>query len=311
LWQISFTWNLAEVLSETTFAAKFVECFSFLLSDFFADELQQGMLLLDHPLALFVVTLLLLWLAAWIGVVLQARRHDLPESVREDYGTIVGATLTLLGLLIGFTFSMATTRYDLRKNLEEEEANAIGTEYARLDFLPAAEAGQLQGLLRQYTDLRIHFYITRDQAELRRLNADTSRLQNQMWALVAQAAQLQSSPLTALASSGMNDVLNAQGYTQAAWWNRIPIPAWCLMFIIALLSNLLLGYGMHRRAVVLSVVLPVAVSVSFFLISDIDSPRGGVIRIHPQNLYALADGFQSAPSTLHRVPSEPGAGEDH
>jgi len=269
------------------------------------------MLLLDHPLALFVVTFSLLWLAAWIGMVLHSRRRDLAESVREDYGTIVGATLTLLGLLIGFTFSMATTRYDLRKNLEEGEANAIGTEYARLDFLPAADAGQLQGLLRQYTDLRIHFYTTRVPAELRRLNADTERMQNQMWALVAQAAQTQSSPLTALASSGMNDVLNAQGYTQAAWWNRIPIAAWCLMFVIAVLSNLLLGYGMHRSTVVLSVILPLAVSISFFLIADIDSPRGGVIRIHPQNLYALADSLQAGSSISNRVPNEPGASEDH
>jgi hypothetical protein len=281
------------------------------LSDFFTDELKQGMLLLDRPLALFVVTFLLLWLAAWIGMVLHSRRHELPESVREDYGTIVGATLTLLGLLIGFTFSMATTRYDQRKNLEEEEANAIGTEYARLDFLPAADAGQLQGLLRQYTGLRIHFYTTRDQAELRWLNAETATMQNQMWALVAQAAQLESSPLTALASSGMNDVLNAQGYIQAAWWNRIPSAAWCLMLVIAVLSNLLLGYGMHRRAVVLSVVLPLAVSISFFLIADIDRPRGGVIRIHPQNLYALADSLQSAPSRSNRAPNGPGAGEDH
>jgi hypothetical protein len=231
--------------------------------------------------------------------------------VREDYGTIVGATLTLLGLLIGFTFSMATTRYDQRKNLEEEEANAIGTEYARLDFLPAADAAQLQGLLRQYTGLRIHFYTTRDQAELRWLNAETATMQNQMWALAAQAAQLESSPLTALASSGMNDVLNAQGYIQAAWWNRIPGAAWCLMLVIAVLSNLLLGYGMHRRAVVLSVVLPLAVSVSFFLIADIDSPRGGVIRIHPQNLYALADTLQAGSSRPNRVPNEPGTSEDH
>jgi hypothetical protein len=269
------------------------------------------MLLLDHPLALFVITFFLLWLAAWAGMALTSRRHELPQSVREDYGTVVGATLTLLGLLIGFTFSMATTRYDLRKHLEEEEANAIGTEYARLDFLPPADTGQLQGLLRQYTALRIRFYSTRDQTELKRLNADTTRMQNQMWALVSQAAQLQSSPLTALASSGMNDVLNAQGYVQAAWWNRIPSAAWCLMFLIAVLSNLLLGYGMHRRAVILSVVLPLAVSISFFLIADIDSPRGGVIRVHPQNLEALTDSLQAGSSTPNPVPKEPGAGEDH
>jgi hypothetical protein len=246
------------------------------------------MLLLDRPLFLFVVTFLLLWLAAWIGMAIRSRQHELPEKVLADYGTIIGATLTLLGLLIGFTFSMATTRYDLRKSLEEEEANAIGTEYARVDFLPAGSASQGRALLRQYTDLRIRFYTARDQTELSRINADTASMQNQMWAMVAAAAKSQASPLSALASSGMNDVLNSQGYTQAAWWNRIPIAAWSLMFLIAVLSNVVLGYGMHGRAVVLSVILPLAVSISFFLIADIDSPRGGVIRIQPQNLYAFA-----------------------
>jgi hypothetical protein len=247
------------------------------------------MLLLNRPLFLFVLVFLLLWLAAWIGMAIRSRQHELPESMRTDYGTIVGATLTLLGLLIGFTFSMATTRYDLRKSLEEEEANAIGTEYARVDFLPVGTASQVRALLRQYTDLRIRFYTARDQADLRRISADTASMQNQMWAMVAAAAKSEASPLSALASSGMNDVLNSQGYTQAAWWNRIPIAAWSLMFLIAVLSNLLLGYGMHGRAVVLSVVLPLAVSISFFLIADIDSPRGGVIRIQPQNLYAFAE----------------------
>ena len=179
-------------------------------------------LILDHPIFVFVVTFLLLWLASWIGMVVRSRRGEFSESMRSDYSVIVGATLTLLGLLIGFTFSMATTRYDLRKSLEEEEANAIGTEYARLDFLPAGDASQLQALLRQYTDLRIRFYTSRDQSVLQRVNADTARLQNQMWAAVAAAAKLQASPLSALASSGMNDVLNSQGYTQAAWWNLKP-----------------------------------------------------------------------------------------
>lgn len=221
-------------------------------------------------------------------MVVRSRRGEFSESMRSDYSVIVGATLTLLGLLIGFTFSMATTRYDLRKSLEEEEANAIGTEYARLDFLPAEDASRLQSLLRQYTDLRIRFYTTRDRADLQRVNLDTARMQNQLWATVSAGAKLQASPLSALVSSGMNDVLNSQGYTQAAWWNRIPLAAWSLMFLIAVLANLLLGYGMHGKTLLLSVVLPLAVSISFLLIADIDSPRGGVIRIRPQNLHALA-----------------------
>jgi hypothetical protein len=90
----------------------------------------------------------------------------------------------------------------------------------------------------------------------------------------------------------MNDVLNSQGYTEAAWWNRIPIAAWILMLLIAALSNVLLGYGMHGKFTVLSVILPLAVSISFFLIADCRQPPGGLIRILPQNLYALADSLK-------------------
>jgi hypothetical protein len=257
------------------------------------------MLLLDRPLFLSIGTFLVLWLAAWVGMAFRSHRHELPEGIRADYGTIVGATLTLLGLLIGFTFSMATTRYDQRKNLEEEEANAIGTEYTRLDFLPVADATRLQDLLRQYTHLRIRFYATRDQTDLQQIDADTTRMQNQMWRMVAGAAKLQPSPLSALVSSGMNDVLNTQGYTQAAWWNRIPVAAWCLMLVIAILCNLLLGYGAHGKALVLSVIVPLAVSISFFLIADIDSPRGGVIRVRPQDLYSLVESLESALPAAH------------
>jgi hypothetical protein len=84
----------------------------------------------------------------------------------------------------------------------------------------------------------------------------------------------------------MNDVLNSQGYTQAAWWNRIPVAAWGLMMAIAICCNLLLGY--RAQGSLLLLVMPFIVSISFFLIADIDSPRGGVIRVLPQNLVALS-----------------------
>jgi hypothetical protein len=251
------------------------------------------MLLLNRPLLLFVATFLSLWFAAWVGMLIRSRRPEFPEGLRSDYTTVVGATLTLLGLLIGFTFSMATTRYDLRKSLEEEEANAIGTEYARLDLLAGGAPAGLQNLLRQYTDLRIRFYEAPYGSNLQQINAATAKMQNQLWVIVSTAAKVQPSPLSALASSGMNDVLNAQGYTQAAWWNRIPVAAWSLMFVIAVLSNLLIGYGAHGKALTLSLILPLAVAVSFFLIADIDSPRGGVIRVPAQNLVALAESLKA------------------
>ena len=87
------------------------------------------------------------------------------------------------------------------------------------------------------------FYTTRNQRELQQINADTGQLQTEMWSAVQNPALAQPTPVMALAVSGMNDVLNSQGYTQVAWWNRIPNAAWGLMIAIAICCNLLVGYG--------------------------------------------------------------------
>jgi hypothetical protein len=94
----------------------------------------------------------------------------------------------------------------------------------------------------------------------------------------------------ALVVSGMNDVLNSQGYTQAGYWNRIPTAAWALMAAIAIGCNLLVGYG-SQSAKAESKLLPVllfVVSIAFMLIADIDSPRYGIFRVSHQNLFSLA-----------------------
>jgi hypothetical protein len=121
---------------------------------------------IKFPLLVLVISLVVLWLAVRIGAALRKGRRSLEEHEREDYGLIMAAILTLLGLIIGFSFSMAITRYDQRKNLEEEEANAIGTEYVRADLLPAADAAKARALLLKYLDQRILFYETRDDAQL-------------------------------------------------------------------------------------------------------------------------------------------------
>jgi hypothetical protein len=247
--------------------------------------------LFNFPAAIFVVSFLLLWLASWAGGQLGQRQLILKEKMLPDFSVVLGATLTLLGLIIGFSYSMATARYDQRKTYEEAEANAIGTEYVRADLLGPVEASQMRGLLRQYTDLRIRFYLTRDEEELAQINLQTAQLQNRLWTAASQPAMAQPTPVRALAVAGMNDVLNSQGYTQAAWWNRIPIGAWCLMFGISLFANVLVGYGARKVRLKLFMMLPLVAAVSFFLIADIDSPRRGVIRVHPQNLESLRAGL--------------------
>jgi hypothetical protein len=90
----------------------------------------------------------------------------------------------------------------------------------------------------------------------------------------------------------MNEVINAQGYTQAAWWNWIPVGAWAMMALMAISCNLLVGYSKRRKAESLLFILPFVISVAFFLIADLDSPRGGVIRVHPQNLLATSQSMK-------------------
>jgi hypothetical protein len=244
--------------------------------------------IVNYPLLVFTVAFVSCWLSAPLGAFFRVRLRPLEEDERENFDVIQAAALTLLGLLVGFTFSMATGRYEQRKNYEEAEANAIGTEYVRADLLPAAEAVKLQGLLRSYLDQRVLFYTTRDRQQLLQIDTHTAHLQNDLWSVVRARAVAQPIPVFALAVSGMNDVLNSEGYTQAAWWNRIPVAAWALVTAIAIFCNLLIGYGAHRATTLLFIVLPLAVSVSFFLIADIDSPRGGLIRVQPQDLVRLS-----------------------
>jgi hypothetical protein len=251
--------------------------------------------IVDNSYVIFVATLIALSGAAYLGDYARRRFIALKGDDRADFGEVLAASLTLLGLLIGFTFSMAVSRYDQRKNYEEAEANAIGTEWARADLLPDAQAAQARGLLRRYLDQRILFYTTSDAKRLARVDAETLGLQDQLWSVVRAAANAQPTPVTALVLAGMNDVLNAQGYTQSAWWNRIPLAAWSLMAAVAVCCNLLLGFHARQSGFLLFLISPLIIAIAFFLISDIDSPRGGVIRVLPHNLSHVARIWAAAP----------------
>ena len=245
----------------------------------------------QYPLLVFTTACIALWLSARIGWWFRKWLGNLDEELREDFGLILAATLTLLGLIIGFSFSMATSRYDQRKNYEEAEANAIGTEYLRADLLPAAAAATVRSLLRTYLDQRVLFYMAHNEQELQPINARTAQLQTELWTAIRAPAAAQPTPVMAVVVSGMNDVLNSQGYTQAGYWNQIPTAAWGLMAAIAIGCNLLIGYGSRsaKAGARLLPILPLIISIAFMLIADIESPRHGIILVRPQNLISLAE----------------------
>ena len=246
--------------------------------------------MINHPRVLALICFVVMWAMAPVGIALRRRFWNEENEDKDNLGIVVSATLTLLGLVIGFTFSMASTRYDQRRLYEENEANAIGTEYVRADLLPMAEAAVVKQRLVEYLNWRVEFYRSDYGAELTTVDEKTAAMQGQLWQAVLPEAAAHPTPVTALVVSGMNDVLNSQGYTQFAWWNRIPTSAWGLMMVIALFANLLVGFAAKRSRAsnLLLFVVPLIVSVSFFLIADIDSPRGGVIRIRPVDLVSLS-----------------------
>ena len=240
-------------------------------------------------------------MSVWFGNVVLSSYRTKDTETSEDLGVIQTATLTLLALIIGFTFSMAINRHDNRETLEEGEANAIGTEYLRADLLPSNASARTKDLLNQYLDQRILFYSRQSKEKVQEIHQKTDALQNALWNEILPAAHSQASPAMALVVAGMNDVLNSQGYVQAAWWNRIPYPAWALMAAIALCANILVGFGARnfKKNVGLFMIFPFVTSVSFFLIADIDSPRGGIIRIEPRNLMTLKQNINPKMSPIN------------
>jgi hypothetical protein len=243
--------------------------------------------LVDRPLLMLVVSLVALLLAALIGVAAEKAWNPVKASDHNELAIVQSAAVTLLGLIVGFTFAMAISRYDQRKNLEEAEANAIGTEYLRVGLMPDSAAENARGALKHYLDLRIRYYLTTDQGELARIGAERAKLEADLWAAARSLSQASPTPVTALVASGLNDVFNSTDATAAAWLDRIPLPAWWLLALIALGANVTLGFG-ARRFNALLLVVPLAAAISFFLIADIDSPRGGVVQVAPENLNRLA-----------------------
>src|SRR5690349_949525 len=135
---------------------------------------------IDFPLLVLALSFVLLFLAAYLGDLLRSRVIPLKEDGREDFNVVLSATLTLLALLIGFSFSMAVSRYDQRKNAEGAEANAIGTQYLRADLLPAEEATRVRQLLKTYVDQRINFYLGTDRAD-RTAGSDPVKVSGPLW----------------------------------------------------------------------------------------------------------------------------------
>jgi len=241
--------------------------------------------LADYPLYLFALSLIGLALAIYLGTWLsrvQSRRAEDDSHLSQ----ITGATISILALLLGFSYSAAISRYDLRKTCEQEEASAISSEYTLAGLLPNDDdVTHLRALLKQFIQLRIAYYETKDYTELAGIRAERVKVEAQMWPIVERNAKANPTPIMREVVAGMDKVLNRPSYSFAAANDRIPDAVWTLLSVLAFFCCALIGYMSQRRGGAwLRLTVPIFLATSFFVIATLDSQRRGVIRVRPENL---------------------------
>lgn len=228
---------------------------------------------------LFLAMLAMQELGRWLGV--RARRRGGDAAVAGT-GVVEGAVFALLGLLIAFTFSGAASRFDERRKLIVEEANAIGTAYLRLDLLPSAAQADLRESFRRYLDARLAVY--RAVPDLAKVKAELARaagLQQEIWTK-SLAATSGVQPATMLLLPALNEMFDITTTRTMAGQMHPPAIIFFLLCGLALLSALLAGHaasGTAARNWVHMIVFALTLAGAVYVILDIEFPRLGLIRV--------------------------------
>jgi len=250
--------------------------------------------LLNHPwmLALLLFALLVLFIELGCRAGLQSRIED-DESRKEQINAIRDALFVLLSLLLGFTVAMAVPRYDHRRELVVREANAIGTTYLRAETLAQPYQGNLEQLLREYVDARIDFFrVGFDPEQVEKAAKRSSRLQQELWKNMVAVSQSDRSPVAVAFMNSLNELIDIDSERLAALQNRIPSTVWVLIFVVAVIAVFTRGLALKRRFWLTLVLAPITIAIVVGLIADLDSSRGGLIRVDQAPLYRLKADIQ-------------------
>ena len=207
-----------------------------------------------------------------------------PESFDKGYGAVEGAVFALLGLVIAFTFSGAAARFDARRSLVLQEANAIGTAYLRVDLLPVDRQPAVRDLFRRYADARIAAYVdlpSIEESDARAQRANT--IQAELWRVsIAALATLPPTPIHQLVVTSLNDMIDVTSTRYLAARTHPPLAVWLLMGLLSVVAALLAGYdfgGAGGRRRLHGVLFATVMAGSTYVILDMEYPRFGLIRV--------------------------------
>ena len=219
-------------------------------------------------------------------------RSKAAEKTRALVPTIAASILAILGLLLAFTMSMSVSRYETRRLLVLEEADAIFAAYLRMQALPAPESTELQELLRQYAANRLRVsQAALDFQKLRQGKEEDARLEGELWSRAATLARKepQSVPAGVLMES-LNKVFDLENDRWIGFVAHVPQGVIYVNALLGLVAALMVGYDFglagHRHPLS-EALLIVAITIVMVVIVELDRPYSGVIRVSQQPLIYL------------------------
>jgi hypothetical protein len=250
-------------------------------------------LLLDKVPLLFLyvimVVIVFLSIVSGFGLGSYIRRCKKREN-EAPIGTIVGAMLGLLAFILAFTFGMAASRFDARKQLLLDEANAIGTAFLRTDFLAEPQGTEARKLLRKYVDVRVEGVLHPE--KLPQALVDSEVLHQRLWSQVTALSRQTNNPvLLGLYIQSLNEVidLHAKRVTVGLQY-RIPGSIWLALCFVTILTMWAVGYNFAingRGSFLISLVLALAFSAITFLIADLDRGAEGLLKVSQRPMIEL------------------------
>ena len=241
--------------------------------------------------AMFIGSSVLVVASIELGYRLGHRSHRRSAEEKESpVSAIAASVLGLLAFMLAFTFGLVSNRYDAKKTLVREEANAIGTAWLRADLLPAGDRAEAKELLREYLEMRLNF------AQSKKLQADkltlalaeSTRIQNRLWGMAVADAPPgpMNPPLAALYLDALNNVFDLGALRKAEGLQaRVPESIWFALSALMVLGMMSVGYqtgvsGSRRSNA--RVILALSFSLVIALIVELDRPDSGFIRVSQQ-----------------------------
>lgn len=252
-------------------------------------------------LALLLGSIGLFVVALEVGFRLGVRRQaNTDEPDKSHANTLHGAVLGLLALLLGFTFAMAVSRYETRKTLMIEQANAIGTAALRGSLLPPPHGDRAAALFSEYVDSRLQYNAAgRDDAKVAAAEVRAARIEKELWDIsrILLTEDPRSQPAS-LYTQALNQMFDIRESRRFALNDRVPLAVTVMLFLVSMTAMGLVAYGCGltgRRRPLANLTFACLIALVLTIILDIDAPRVGFVTVSPESLLRLQESLGPVP----------------